>query len=93
MYLYKSNIQPWQRSFDLGAPGAPLLNHFMGGLFFRVQDNCVQVAIQQATLAGSALCFANNHLRSSSAHQHPVISIHNNPAASEMWKEAGGPSM
>lgn len=42
-------------------------------------------------LAGSSLCFPNNQLRSSSAHQHSVISIHNNTAASEMWQEAGAP--
>lgn len=56
-----------------------------------MQDNCVQVAIQSATAAGRALCFTNNQLMSSSAHQHPVISLHNNPAASEMWQEAGAP--
>ncbi len=35
--------------------------------------------------------FHNNRLRSSSAHQHSVISIHNNTAASVMWQEAGDP--
>lgn len=28
---------------------------------------------------------------SSSAHDYPVISLHNNPAASEMWQEAEAP--
>lgn len=69
-------------------PWGPLFNQLVRG-FFRVQDNCVKVEIQQATLAGSPLCFPNNQLRSSAAHQHPVISIRNNPAASEMWQEAG----
>lgn len=40
-------------------------------------------------LANCGLCSPNNQLRSSSAHHHSVISIHNNTAASDMWQEAG----
>ncbi|CAB1456361.1 unnamed protein product [Pleuronectes platessa] len=43
--------------------------------------------------ADVALCFPDNRLRSSSAHQRSVISIHNNTAAWETWQEAGAPNL
>lgn len=46
----------------------------------------------QPPLAGTTLCCANNQLMSSSAHVYPVISRHNNPAASQMWQEAEAPT-
>lgn len=80
-----------ERLFDSGDPGALYLTISQDDFFLRVQDNCVQAAIRSATAAGTALCFANNQLMSSSAHHYPVISLRNNPAASEMWQEAEAP--
>lgn len=73
--------------FDSGAVTLRSLESFEAE-FSRVQDNCTQTGH-----AYQALRFVspNNQLRSASAHQPSVISIHNNTAALEMWQEVGVP--
>lgn len=77
-------------------PCAPYWTIFREQFFLillSMQNYHVRGAIQLSTLTGRALCFPNNQLRSSSAHHHWVISIHNNTAASEMCQEAEAPQI